>query len=109
MIIFQNKKNSSTLEYKSVPNHLNELLGILFFQKIKKECSPGTYGQGCSNNCSGHCLNDAACNITTGSCDQGCQAGYAGRLCDKGLKLLFMSCTCKYMKTVSLVRNDTLH
>lgn len=36
VIIFKIKKNSSTLEYKSVPNHLNELLGILFFQKIKK-------------------------------------------------------------------------
>lgn len=66
-------------------------LVFYFFKKIKKECSPGTYGQGCSNNCSGHCLNDAVCNITTGSCDQGCQAGYIGRLCDKGLKLFLMS------------------
>lgn len=85
---------SSTLEYKSVPYHLNELLGILLFQKTKKECSPGTYGQGCSKDCSGHCLNDATCNRTTGNCDQGCQAGHKGCLCDKGLKLFFMSYTC---------------
>lgn len=49
-----------------------------------------TYGQGCLNNCSGHFLNEAACNTTTGSCDKGCKAGYMGKHCEKGLKLLFI-------------------
>lgn len=65
---------------------------------LKTECSPGTNGQGCLNNCRGHCLNDAACKITTGSCDLGCQAGYIGKLCEKGLKLFFIIRTCTIYK-----------
>lgn len=48
--------------------------------------SQGTYGQGCLNNSSGHCVN-ATCNRTTGSCDKGCKAGYIGTICGKVLKL----------------------
>lgn len=30
----------------------------------------------------------------TGNCDEGCQAGYIGSVCEKGFKLFFMPCTC---------------
>lgn len=59
------------------------MLNCLAWYYFKKECSPETFGQGCLNNCSGHCRNDATCNRRTGSCDQGCQAGYLGNLCEK--------------------------
>lgn len=59
------------------------VLSAIYFIISKQECLLGTYGQGCLNTCSGHCLNSATCNRTTGSCDQGCQAGYKGKLCEE--------------------------
>lgn len=49
------------------------------------ECLPGKYGPGCLYSCTGHCLNDKACNITTARCDAGCKTGYAGEMCDTGI------------------------
>lgn len=71
-----------------VPYHQ---LSAIYFIFSKRECLSGTYGQGCLNTCSGHCLNSATCNRTTGSCDQGCQAGYIGKLCEEGFKFLFVN------------------
>lgn len=67
------------------------VLSAIYFIISKQECLLGTYGQGCLNTCSGHCLNSATCNRTTGSCDQGCQAGYKGKLCEEGFKFLFVN------------------
>lgn len=49
-----------------------------------KECPPETYGAGCVQNCTGHCMNDVTCNKSTGWCDQGCKPGHIGKLCEKG-------------------------
>lgn len=51
------------------------------------ECPSGKYGPACLYSCTGHCLNlnDKACNITTGRCDAGCELGYTGVMCDKGI------------------------
>uniref|UniRef100_K1PJI1 Scavenger receptor class F member 2 n=1 Tax=Magallana gigas TaxID=29159 RepID=K1PJI1_MAGGI len=52
-------------------------------KRKKKECGDGTYGYGCVNNCSGHCLNDSPCNKQTGYCDRGCNPGYKDDKCSK--------------------------
>lgn len=39
-------------------------------------CEIETFGRGCSNRCSGHCLNNVPCNSTNGHCDIGCPSGY---------------------------------
>ena len=47
-------------------------------------CSNGTYGAGCSNNCSGHCMKYGyQCNHTDGSCPDGCYPGWEGAYCEK--------------------------
>lgn len=38
----------------------------------------------CSQQCVGHCRDDTYCNHVTGQCDQGCDAGWTGYMCDKG-------------------------
>ena len=47
------------------------------------ECRNGTYGYGCVNNCSDHCIGDSTCNKQTGYCDRGCKPGYTNSLCKK--------------------------
>lgn len=48
-------------------------------------CLPGKYGSRCLYNCTGNCLNDETCNITTGECHSGCKTGYKGGICNKGI------------------------
>lgn len=48
------------------------------------ECKDGTYGHNCTNNCSGHCLNDSPCNKQTGYCNGGCDPGYTDGDCSEG-------------------------
>ena len=47
------------------------------------ECTNGTYGNGCKNNCSTTCSVSNHCNITTGECLGGCQPGWKGFLCEQ--------------------------
>ena len=42
-------------------------------------CPEGTYGAGCSQNCTCNTLNTALCNSTTGACV--CKAGWEGETC----------------------------
>ena len=42
-------------------------------------CPEGTYGAGCSQNCTCNTLNTASCNSTTGACV--CKAGWEGETC----------------------------
>lgn len=49
------------------------------------ECPMGTYGPDCMHKCIGKCLDDVACNRTTGTCNTGCDSGYTGELCETGL------------------------
>lgn len=53
--------------------------------KIVIECSDGTYGYNCENNCSGHCMNNTLCNKQTGHCDGGCNPGYTNAACSKSM------------------------
>lgn len=52
-----------------------------------KGCEMGELGKGCStsNQCSGHCLDNAPCNSTTGHCDGGCDSGYLEPFCKKSM------------------------
>jgi hypothetical protein len=51
------------------------------------ECPSESYGPDCVYNCSRQCLNYLPCNRTTGRCDRGCNPGYTGERCDKGMML----------------------
>ena len=44
-------------------------------------CQSGYYGNKCQQPCSGHCLNNLVCNNIDGTCSDGCEAGYIGKLC----------------------------
>lgn len=46
-------------------------------------CTAGYYGEQCNGIC-GHCLNNSACD-DTGVCEQGCEPGYEGEKCIKGM------------------------
>lgn len=59
------------------------------------ECPSGKYGPSCLYSCTGHCLNDKACNITTGRCDGGCKPGYKGEMCDTGISKQWEICLFK--------------
>lgn len=59
-------------------------------------CEIGTFGKGCSNRCTGQCLDNIPCNITTGQCDGGCASGYEEPFCNKSInimifKIMFLS------------------
>ena len=43
-------------------------------------CEPYTYGVRCDRKC-GHCRLKQACNMVTGVCSAGCQAGWQGKQC----------------------------
>lgn len=48
------------------------------------ECNDGTFGYDCTNNCSGHCLDNSPCNKQIGHCNLGCDPGYTNGDCSKG-------------------------
>lgn len=48
------------------------------------ECREGWYGINCSQQCTGHCRDEAFCSHVTGLCDRGCAAGWTGVRCDAG-------------------------
>ena len=47
------------------------------------ECPEGIYGPNCKNNCSSNCAVPARCNVKTGKCIGGCQAGWTNSTCDE--------------------------
>ncbi|GFS13823.1 mannose receptor, C type 1a [Elysia marginata] len=54
-------------------------------EKCDDECSNGTFGLGCSENCSLHCGGPyKTCNKTTGICLDGCVDGFVGEMCEAG-------------------------
>ena len=77
-------KQKPTVEYKIL------LLNL--------ECSDGTYGKECQDIC-GYCADLDVCHHTNGSCPNGCEAGYKGRLC-KTRKL-----ACCYASTSTKIKN----
>ena len=48
----------------------------------------GLYGPNCQNNCSHNCAYSRRCNIKTGECIRGCQAGWKGSTCDESKALV---------------------
>ena len=44
----------------------------------------GLYGPNCQNNCSNNCAVSKQCDVITGECIGGCQAGWKGSTCDAG-------------------------
>lgn len=53
-------------------------------------CEIGTFGKGCSKQCSGHCLHNVPCNLTTGHCDRGCASGYVEPLCNRSMNAIMI-------------------
>ncbi|XP_056000263.1 cell death abnormality protein 1-like isoform X2 [Ostrea edulis] len=47
------------------------------------ECAKGYFGDDCTELCKGRCLNGAACNATTGYCDEGCAPGWRNKDCSE--------------------------
>lgn len=56
----------------------------MFIKLFNKECRKGLYGVNCTKQCEGHCQYETICNHVTGSCDNGCKAGWTGDKCDQG-------------------------
>ena len=61
---------------------------IVLFKKIYEililACENGTYGYDCNKTC-GHCTDKESCFHTNGTCRFGCNPGYMGELCKKGM------------------------
>lgn len=55
---------------------------MLFF--CITECKKGWYGDNCTQQCTAHCKDNTTCNHVTGLCDEGCDKGWKGYMCDKG-------------------------
>lgn len=55
------------------------------------ECMRSWYGVNCSRPCVGYCKDNTTCNHVTGQCNGGCNAGWTGIFCDKGIFFLFQS------------------
>ncbi|XP_078328427.1 uncharacterized protein LOC144623733 [Crassostrea virginica] len=47
-----------------------------------EDCSEGLYGRNCSQNCSMTCGDLGRCDIMTGHCNDGCQVGWTGAMCE---------------------------
>ena len=56
----------------------------LLSMSIALECAFGKYGLNCSSVC-GHCSDLSDCVHIDGTCQNGCQSGYQGRLCKDGI------------------------
>lgn len=61
----------------------------LNFCFIQIECVIGWYGENCNRRCAGHCKDGTTCNHVTGQCNEGCDTGWTGFMCDKGNFFLF--------------------
>lgn len=48
-------------------------------------CSDRYYGPECSIKCVGHCKDNETCDHINGTCHKGCNVGWTGEKCDKGL------------------------
>ncbi|XP_038066631.1 uncharacterized protein LOC119736688 [Patiria miniata] len=56
-------------------------------------CGDGFYGADCAQTC--HCMDGAACNITTGECPEDCAPGFAGINCQVKLTVDDFTCVTK--------------
>lgn len=51
----------------------------------------------CSQQCVGHCKDNATCNHVTGLCEKGCDAGWTGAKCQKGIYIPYVFNGCIYI------------
>lgn len=49
----------------------------------------GSYGINCARQCSKNCQGSKGCDTETGECNDGCEIGFMGSLCDQCKFLLF--------------------
>ena len=57
---------------------------MLFNVSFILECDGNTHGLECNKSC-GYCFNREQCDHVTGSCLNGCDKGFYGDKCDKGM------------------------
>lgn len=72
-------------------------------------CEIGAFGKGCSNQCSGRCLDSVTCNPTTGHCDGGCVLGYLEPFCNKSMNITnfyLMHCIDKQNQHLRFIIKD---
>lgn len=73
-------------------------------------CVVGMFGKGCSNKCSGNCLDNNPCNSTTGYCGDGCNSGYVEPFCNKSMHvfnfLLFIWLITLSLKSIFQIYNQ---
>ena len=51
------------------------------------ECPVGLYGETCEELCSSNCKEPGVCDMSTGHCAGGCQAGWTQPKCDSSMFL----------------------
>lgn len=56
-------------------NHFKEEECVLYKQNVEKD------GINCSQQYTGHCIEETTCNHVTGQCDKGCEARWTGTFC----------------------------
>ena len=66
-------------------------------------CVDGSYGEDCLLQC-GNCVNNTVCDVTVGSCDEGCVDGYVEPLCAEGraqttMSIVLMTYKCAHVHT----------
>jgi len=82
--------------FNTCSGNKNETCGGWFSNSVYSVCPVGRWGEGCKKEC--HCnLEAPGCNINTGVCSAGCQAGWKGDSCDQpestpNLKKQYMGC-----------------
>ncbi|KAK3802824.1 hypothetical protein RRG08_062097 [Elysia crispata] len=91
-----------TIPTDHVTRAVMQAIGDLYVvESVQKEkCSSGTYGGGCKQPCSEHCVGqDNSCDHVYGTCDLGCDPGFQGfhctQKCDPGYygKDCIMTCS----------------
>ena len=80
------------------------LLKGIFFALSFTECFDGTFGLGCTGQCT--CQNNGTCNVVDGSCN--CTEGYNGISCEQhNLSLIACSCFFALMITLPNISHQT--
>lgn len=76
--------------YRKLCFQLRLLLFVynILYMYLITGCEIGTFGKGCSNRCSGYCLDNVPCNPTTGHCNSGCASGYEEPFCNKSIYIM---------------------
>ena len=88
-------KTNAYVKKSFIHNKIIFAVVVLKYTHFFLECNNGTFGFGCTNNCSSNCINDLPCNKNTGHCNDGCQPGYTDLFCRKSKKKYYL----RYFRT----------